>query len=178
MKLTFSWENYTMKALSKRKRGKNMKKKAPGRTLLLVTGIICVVLAVIQIASGAINLSTASQMENGTLDAATQQIFDSVGMTAEVLRATVRTAVINGVLLLAAGICGIVFGNKVKKYRICFVFGIVMIAYYLIAAGISAAMNGFSVLSIIDIVISLIVPILYFWGAVKNRQAVQEEAGN
>lgn len=177
--MTFSLADYTMKEPWIRKRGKIfMKQKAPGRTLLLVTGIINVVIGLINTASGLINLSTVSQLRNGTLDAAMQQLYDSMGITADTLQFSAVIASVQGVIFLIAGIIGIVFGNKLKRSMICFGAGIVQIAMILIIAGINAAMGGFSVLTIISIVISLIVPVLYFWGAVKNRQADQENTGN
>lgn len=64
--------------------------------------------------------------------------------------------------------------NKIEKANICFICGIVLIAFVLVNAGISAATTGFTALSIVSILASLILPLLYFWGALKNRQAMQD----
>lgn len=153
-----------------------MKQRAPGKLLLLVTGIIHTCIGVFGIVGVFIILNIVRQMQEGTLEEAAQQIYDSRGVTAEMLQATVATSVFQGLVLILAGICGIVFCNKVQKYKICFLLGILMIVYHLIVAGIGAVTGGFTVLTLISIVLNLILPVLYFWGAVKNRQEALEQA--
>ena len=50
------------------------------------------------------------------------------------------------------------------------IMGILMIAYVVINFGYGALTSGVAVGSIISTVLMLIVPLLYLWGALKNKE--------
>ena len=146
-----------------------MEKKAPGKGFLKVVGILLIIGGVFGFIGAASNAFVASALSSGSLDSTT-----TAGLTAETFQAGIITSVIQGVIYLAAGILGVANCNKIEKANICFICGIVLIAFVLVNAGISAATTGFTALSIVSILASLILPLLYFWGALKNRQAMQD----
>ena len=151
-----------------------MDKKAPGKGFLKVVGILLIIGGVFGFIGAASNAFVVSTLSNGTLDPAVTAVYEQAGLTAETFQAGIIQSVIQGVRYLAAGILGVANCNKIEKANICFIFGILLIAYVLIQAGIAAATGGFSALSVISILFSLILPLLYFWGALKNRQAMQD----
>lgn len=155
-----------------------MNKKAPGKGLLKVVGIIFVVLAAFGIIGTGINMGTLHAMSNGSLDPMMESVFEQTGVTQEMLTVSVVLAAIQSVLYLAAGIVGIVSCNKVGKANICFLFGILLIVWVLGNQAYSAVSAPFGVLNIISMIIGLILPLLYFWGALKNRQAMLDGQDN
>lgn len=151
-----------------------MEKKAPGKGFLKVVGILLIIGGVFGFIGAASNAFVASALSSGSLDSATTAIYEQAGLTAETFQAGIITSVIQGVIYLAAGILGVANCNKIEKANICFICGIVLIAFVLVNAGISAVTTGFTALSVVSILASLILPLLYFWGALKNRQAMQD----
>lgn len=153
---------------------KDMNKKAPGKGFLKVVGIILVVLGVLGIIGTVINIGTISAMQNGTLDPMAMSIFEQQGITAELLKVSVALGAVQGILQTAAGIVGIMNCNKTEKATICFAFGIILIVFILAVQAYNALSGAFSLMNLVSIVISLILPFLYFWGALKNRQAAAD----
>ena len=149
-----------------------MKQKAPGKGLLQVVGIILVVLSVFNIIGTVINAATLSAMAGGTLDPMMESVFEQTGVTLEMFRTSVIISAVQGILYLAAGIVGIANCNKIPRANICFVFGILMIVSVLAIQAYNVLSAPFSVLNIVGIITGLILPLLYFWGALKNRQAM------
>lgn len=145
-----------------------MEKKAPGKGFLKGVGILLIIGGVFGFIGAASNAFVASALSSGSLDSATTAIYEQAGLTAETFQAGIITSVIQGVIYLVAGILGVANCNKIEKANICFICGIVLIAFVLVNAGISAATTGFTALSIVSILASLILPLLYFWGALKK----------
>lgn len=168
------WELYNESKLEEEVTD-NMKKKAPGKGLLQVVGIILVVLAVFIIIGTVINIVMLKAMTSGSMDPMAEAIFEQAGITVEMFRISVILSAVQGVLYLAAGIVGIANCNKVQNANLCFLFGILMLASVLGIQAYNALSSAFSMINIINIIISLILPLLYFWGALKNRQAMMEE---
>ena len=77
---------------------------------------------------------------------------------------------LSAVVFLAAGILGVANSRKVERAGICMIMGILMIAYVVINFGYGALTSGVAVGSIISTVLMLIVPLLYLWGALKNKE--------
>lgn len=77
-------------------------------------------------------------------------------------------SLVSSVLWLLAGIVGIKNCSRTDKAKICVVFGGLMIAEILAQAVFNLAGGAFA---IVGTVINLIMPLLYFWGAMKNLQA-------
>ena len=87
-------------------------------------------------------------------------------------KASVYIMTAGALINLVIGIIGIANCNKIQKAGICFVCGIILIVWQLGTDVYSAATSGITVTSLVSIVIGLILPLLYFWGALKNRQAM------
>lgn len=149
-------------------------KKAPGKGFLKVTGIILIVIAVFGIIGTVINIGTYSAMSQGKLDPVMADIFAQAGLTAETLFTSIIISVIQSVLYLVAGIVGVVNCNKTEKANICLVFGILMMLMVFVIRAYNALTTPFSVWTVIDTIGGLILPLLYFWGALKNRQTPAE----
>lgn len=171
--MKFKDDNDTMKE-TLFKEDEIMNKKAPGKGLLKVVGIILIVLGVFGFIGAVSNIFMANMMAGGQLDAATQSIYEQAGITAETFKSGIALSFLQGALYLAAGVLGVVNCNKIERAKICFIFGILLLVYVLGANLYSAVTSPFSVMNVISIVISLILPLLYFWGALKNRQAMEE----
>ena len=71
-----------------------------------------------------------------------------------------------------AGILAIVNCNKIRKAGVCFICGILLILWQLGNDAYAAVTSGVTVLSVINMAVGLVLPLLYFWGALKNRQAL------
>lgn len=137
-----------------------------------VVGIILVVIAVLNIIGTAINIVTLKAMSSGSMDPMMESIFEQAGITLETFRLSVILSAAEGVLYLVAGIVGIVNCNKIQRANICFLFGILMIVTVLGVQAYSTLSTAFSIFNIVGMITSLILPLLYFWGALKNRQAL------
>ena len=73
------------------------------------------------------------------------------------------------ILLLAVGIMGITWREKIEKSQILFLGGLICIAVYIIPHLIN-----FDILAFSMSLISLIVPILFVVGASKNKAEMKE----
>lgn len=153
-------------------------KKAPGKGLLKVVGIILIVIAALDVIGTVINIGTLSAMTKGSLDPMMESIFEQAGLTQQSLTIAVIISAVQGILYLAAGIVGIINCNKIEKANICFIFGILMIVTVFGIQAYNALAAAFSVMNIINMIGGLILPVLYFWGALKNRQAMMENGQN
>lgn len=148
-----------------------MTKKAPGRMFLMVVGIFLIIGSVFSIISSAMNFAMMGQEEfMPILDQTLQQL----GITKTTFQVSIVLGAIQGVIDMVAGIIGIVNSKKIEKASLCYICGIVLIVYTLICNAYNAFCGAFNLFSVI---FSLIIPLLYFWGALKNRQAMQEEQG-
>lgn len=101
-----------------------------------------------------------------------EQSLAASGITMEAYQLSVYITTAGALLNLVIGIIGIANCNKIQRAGICFVCGIILIVWQLGNDAYSAVTSGITVLSLVSIVIGLILPLLYFWGALKNRQAM------
>lgn len=150
-----------------------MKKKAPGKTLLQVVGILLVIFGVFSFLMSLISIATLGMME-GEVGDIMEQSLAATGITMEVYKISIYLSAVASVLNLIIGIIGIVNCNKIKRANICFVCGIILLIWQLGNDVYAAVTTGISGLTIISMIIGLVLPVLYFWGAVKNRQALQD----
>ena len=149
-----------------------MKEKAPGKTLLKVVGIIMVVLGVLSFLFNLINFAAIGMIGEGELGEILEQTLAAQGVTMEEYQISVYVTAAGALLNTVAGILAIVNCNKIQKAGICFVCGISLILWQLGTDAYSAISAGVNVVSIISMIAGLILPLLYFWGALKNRQAM------
>ena len=149
-----------------------MKNKAPGKTLLQVVGIILVVTGILTALVNLINIATLGMMGEGEFGEIMEQSLAATGITMEVYRMSIYITEAGALLNTVIGIIGIVNCNKIPKAGLCFACGIIMILWQLATDVYSAVTSGVNVLCFVGIIIGLILPLLYFWGALKNRQAM------
>ena len=149
-----------------------MKEKAPGKTLLQVVGILMVILGVLSLLVSLVNIAVLGMTGNGEVGEIMEQSLAATGVTMAEYQASVYITTAGALLNLVIGIIGIANCNKIQRAGICFVCGVILIVWQLGNAAYSAVTSGITVLSLVNIVIGLILPLLYFWGALKNRQAM------
>ncbi len=149
-----------------------MKEKAPGKTLLQVVGIIMVVVGVLSLLVSLINIAVLGMAGSGEVGEIMEQSLATTGVTMADYKASVYIMTAGALINLVIGIIGIANCNKIQKAGICFVCGIILIVWQLGTNVYSAVTSGITGMGIINIIIGLILPLLYFWGALKNRQAM------
>lgn len=103
-----------------------------------------------------------------------EQTLQQVGISKTTFQISIVLTAIQSVINVVTGIIGVANSKKIEKASLCYICGIVLIVFALICNAYSAFSGAFSIFSVI---FSLILPLLYFWGALKNRQALQEEQG-
>ena len=149
-----------------------MKEKAPGKTLLQVVGIILVVFGVLALLVSLINIAVLGMTGSGEVGEIMEQSLAATGATMADYKASVYIMTAGSLLNLVIGIIGIANCNKIQRAGICFVCGIILIVWQLGTDAYSAVTSGITGMGIVSIIIGLILPLLYFWGALKNRQAM------
>ena len=149
-----------------------MKEKAPGKTLLQVVGIIMVVVGVLSLLVSLRNIAVLGMAGSGEVGEIMEQSLATTGVTMADYKASVYIMTAGALINLVIGIIGIANCNKIQKAGICFVCGIILIVWQLGTNVYSAVTSGITGMGIINIIIGLILPLLYFWGALKNRQAM------
>ena len=148
-----------------------MTKRAPGRTFLMVVGIFLIIGGVSAMVTSAMNFVMIGQEEFAPI---LEQTLQQVGISKTTFQISIVLTAIQSVINVVTGIIGVANSKKIEKASLCYICGIVLIVYALICNAYSAFSGAFSIFSVI---FSLILPLLYFWGALKNRQALQEEQG-
>ena len=148
-----------------------MTKRAPGRTFLMVVGIFLIIGGVSAMVTSAMNFVMIGQEEFGLI---LEQTLQQVGISKTTFQISIVLTAIQSVINVVTGIIGVANSKKIEKASLCYICGIVLIVFALICNAYSAFSGAFSIFSVI---FSLILPLLYFWGALKNRQALQEEQG-
>jgi len=148
-----------------------MTKRAPGRTFLMVVGIFLIIGGVSAMVTSAMNFVMIGQEEFAPI---LEQTLQQVGISKATFQISIVLTAIQSVINVVTGIIGVANSKKIEKASLCYICGIVLIVFALICNAYSAFSGAFSIFSVI---FSLILPLLYFWGALKNRQALQEEQG-
>lgn len=148
-----------------------MTKRAPGRTFLMVVGIFLIIGGVSAMVTSAMNFVMIGQKEFAPI---LEQTLQQVGISKTTFQISIVLTAIQSVINVVTGIIGVANSKKIEKASLCYICGIVLIVFALICNAYSAFSGAFSIFSVI---FSLILPLLYFWGALKNRQALQEEQG-
>ena len=143
---------------------------APGRTFLKVTGILSIIYGAFLVLSCVGSTITYRSLTSGDLPEESRALFEQMGVDANALLVSIIFVAVGAVLFLAAGIIGVINNRKVEKAGICVIMGILLVAYFVINFGYSAVTTGVTVGSIISTVIMLIVPLLYLWGALRNKE--------
>ncbi len=150
-----------------------MENQARGKNFLLVTGIIFIVLSVFSIFGVAISLFTINAIQGADTQTAQlmQQQLVAQNVTLDMMKISVVLSCIYVVFYMAAGILGIKNRKRTDKAQSCFVMGIILVVLVMGNAVYAVTQGKFAVWSV---AISLVLPLLYLWGALKNKQTVQE----
>lgn len=139
--------------------------KAPGKKLLKVVGILLVIFGALGLVGTVLNFFITSSMTPEMEELMAQSGYS---YSAEDMMAANIWSLVSSVLWLLAGIIGIKNCSRMDKAKICAVFGGLMIVEILVQAVFNLTGGTFA---IVGTVINLIMPLLYFWGAMKNLQA-------
>lgn len=143
-----------------------MEERAPGKTLLKVTGILYIIVSALLLLSGIVMLAGG-----GLLTAGGMYAGNGLGafLGAGVLVLAV-VALAQGVFGLIMGILGVKNCDKPEKAGACIVMGILVLVLGVIGLiGNLVGQSGSSAL--ISSVAGLIIPALYTWGAFQNKKA-------
>lgn len=147
-----------------------MVQNAPGRSFLKVTGILCIIYGAFLILSSVGSIFTYTQLTSGNLPDEVLAIYEQMNITASALLFSIIFVAIGAVLFLISGILGVANSRKVEKAGICMIMGILMIVYFVVNFGYGAVTTGVTATSLISTVITMIVPALYLWGSLKNKE--------
>ena len=133
-----------------------MEQQAKGATFLKVTGIIMIVVGALDIILGIV-LLIGALAANALADGA-------LGL----LVVAALIALVGAVIQLIAGIIGVKNCNKPEKAQTCIVWGAIVAALNVLSVVLTVAQGG-------DIAVSgilgIVVPALFIFGAIKNKQA-------
>ncbi len=135
--------------------------QAPGRTLLKVTGILMLIVAIFAIIGAVGTLAFG-----GLAVAISGETDTSVALGGAFIILFGVVMLIQAVFSLVAAILGIKNANKPERATSCLIFGIIIAALSLLGL----IFSGFSLASLVSTLFGLVVPGLYILGAVKNKQ--------
>lgn len=138
---------------------------APGKTLLKVCGILFIIAGAISALSSLGSIFIINSWD--TLDPVILQTYEQLNVTKSNLTVSVISAIIQAILFLVSGILGVKNCNQPEKANICMILAILCIVFLLGSSVYSMIAGQFSILSVI---IWLVIPLLYLWGAMKNKQ--------
>lgn len=144
-----------------------MREKAPGKTLLQVTGIILIILGAISLITAVSSIGLANTINSGQMTDEMMAIMEAAGpvdagmyMTAGVI------TLVEAVIYVVSGALGVKFCNRMNKGKLCFILGIVLLVMTVLALGYSAIKGTMTMSNLI----SLILPLLFTWGGFRNMQ--------
>ncbi len=130
---------------------------APGKSFLKVTGILFIVFGAIAAVLGLIAMLGA-------------------GLAAQVSGVAAGLIVFSGLVTLvlsAANIFVGIFGVKncenLEKAQSCFILGIILVGLQIVSSIINMVSGSFSILNML---IGLILPCLFLYGAMQNKKAI------
>lgn len=151
-----------------------MQKKIPGRMLLKVVGIILIILGVMGVLSAVSTIMMAGSISSGQM---AQEMLDILEQTAGplgvdpgyLMSAGIISAV-NSAVYMILGIFGILYSKRPDKGKRSFIFGIVLIV---LALAVQAHNAVYGVMTVMNLIIALVFPLLYTWGGYRNMQAYE-----
>lgn len=143
---------------------------APGKNLLKVCGILFIISGAISIIAGIGSVFIVNTWDS--LSLSVLQVYEQTNITKSSLAVSAVLSMIQGILFLVTGIIGIKNCNRPEKANTCMVLAIVTIVLIL-ASAVYSTITG--QLAIVSVIIWLVIPLLFLWGALKNRQTEQNE---
>ncbi|MDD3339814.1 MAG: hypothetical protein PHS82_13275 [Lachnospiraceae bacterium] len=140
--------------------------EARGKNFLKVTGIIMIVFGAIGALSTLISFAGLSVL---------MQTYAALGMDTSMIVPGLIISAIGGVLQLAAGIIGVVHARKPEKAMLCIIFGVLLVILQIVSGVTSLlvvnAQGSSIVTTIISMIIGLILPVLFIYGGILNKQS-------
>lgn len=133
--------------------------KAKGKTLLRISGILEIMLGLVSLG---LILYALSLDRN-----AAQEIFGSNPDGATLWQLVGAYAL--SALELIAGIAGVLLGGRAKSYKICQCFGLLL----LLVVVFNYIHMEYTFQTIIVQFLASIVPVLYYQGAIRNKQSIE-----
>lgn len=134
-----------------------MEQQAKGAQFLKVTGIIMIVGGALGIILGIVALIAAI--------AANALAGGALGL----LIVAALLALVGSVIQLIAGIIGVKNCNKPEKAQTCIVWGAIVVAFSVLSTILTVVAGG--EFDIVSFLIGLVLPGLFIFGAIKNKQA-------
>lgn len=135
-----------------------------GQRFLKVTGILMIIMCAFNIIIGGLALiGSGATMTLTTQDAEMAAMSGVMGIVSimSVLM------ILSGITELIAGIIGIVNCKKPEKAHVCLIWGIIVMLMSIVQAGFEVYVGG--MFNIFNFALSMVIPILYVYGAVMNR---------
>ena len=132
-----------------------------GKKFLKVVGILLIVFGGLGII-GAITSFGAIEVADGLNDL----VGGSVSTGA--LWAAAIISLVNAILMLVAGILGIVNKEKPEKAKLLMIFGIALIVLQVVSMIMSIVISEFTASSVLSLLVGLVLPVLFIIGAKKN----------
>lgn len=150
-------------------------KKKTGEMFLKVVGILLILGGVVGILNSVSNIMLSNSIRNGQV---TEEMLDLLEQAAGPMAvdpgALMRAGIFSLVCVLAnlvLAVLGVKYCKRLEKGKLTFGFGLALIAIALIVQ----AYNAFcGTMSLLNLVISLVLPLLYTWGGFRNMQAYAE----
>lgn len=139
---------------------------APGKTLLKVCGILFIIAGAFSVIGSLGSIAIVGSWDS--LPVSVLQVYEQSNITKSSLTISIVLAVIQAVLFLVAGILGVKNCNRPEKAQGCMILAILCLVLVL-GSAVYSAMSG--QLIIWSTLIWLVIPLLYLWGALKNKQA-------
>lgn len=140
--------------------------EARGKNFLKVTGIIMIVFGAIGVLSTLISFLGLSML---------MQTYAALGMDTSMVIPGLIISAVGGVLELAAGIIGVVNARKPEKAMVCIIFGILLVILQVVSGATSllavSAQGSSIITTIISMIIGLILPVLFIYGGILNKQS-------
>jgi len=135
--------------------------KTPGKTLLKVMSILCIIVGIIFSISG---IWTFTNIDT------TLAVFRDISRTKLIISTIVTVA--NFIIYIFAGINGLKNTDKLNNAQLCFKFGLLMVAGHAmnIIMGFLTYGSFFGIINNIPYIIWLVIPTLYIIGANKVKK--------
>lgn len=147
-----------------------MNQKAPGKTLLQLTGIVLIITGLLALVGACSSIWMSNLMSSGQMSEEMLAVMQEAGtgnMTAGGMLWAGILSALEAVLYMVSGIFGVKFCNRKEKGKTCFLLGIAMLVLVVVIQGFNAMQGA---LSIIGVITAFIFPLFYTWGGSRNMQ--------
>ncbi|MCL1916836.1 MAG: hypothetical protein FWG14_00745 [Peptococcaceae bacterium] len=149
---------------------------APGKTLLLISGILLVIIGALSILIFGLTLAGLLAGDSlGIGEEVTQAITDS-GTDKDTLIVGAIIFIVAGLWALVVGILGIKNRAVLEKAQLCLVLGVIFIVLALVGV-VLQAIGGAEIQDLALGLIDLVLPLVFVAGAIMNKKALSQQQG-